>query len=240
MYLRRKDDENRKNWQRKLKSLGGGRWNVEKYLFVRSRYPNRFSIFASLYRYSFILVSALHVTRWIMHVAKMEGNRRDVKLHAKRDKIRICECENANFFEISIEIRYFEVRFRDPTRLRASRGCLATLCRYQARRNWEQGGHREPRSRTKQRIYEMERKIRAILRNGAGSKETLKLRWTIRSCQRTNSPELQFIPFIYIPMYTYNSYLLYVPIAPHCSRILLSWYLIPFLYAILQKIELHA
>lgn len=29
-------------------------------------------------------------------------------------------------------------------------------------------------------------------------------------------------------MYTYNLYLLYVPIALHCSRILLSWYLIPF------------
>lgn len=41
------------------------------------------------------------------------------------------------------------------------------------RGNWERGGYREPRSRTKQRIRDMERKIRAVLRNGAGSKETL-------------------------------------------------------------------
>lgn len=102
----------------------------------------------------------------------------------REDKAAVCFsffgfCTNS--FEMSIEIWYFEVRSRDPTRLRGSRGCLATLCWYRVRGNWERGGYPEPRSRTKQRIREMERKIRAVLRNGAGSKETLKLRWTIRS-----------------------------------------------------------
>lgn len=51
---RSKNDENQQNWQRRMKLQG--RWNDGKYLFVRDRYPNRFSIFCiPLASYSYLL-----------------------------------------------------------------------------------------------------------------------------------------------------------------------------------------
>lgn len=146
--------------------------------------------------------------------------------HGQEDKAAVCLsffgfCTNLS--EMSIEIWYSEVRLRDPTGPRGSRGCLVILCWYKGSSlDREQNREYAEWKEKYERYYE--------------TVQDRRKRWNFdepsaRTSARTPGNFNLYLLYIYIytPMYTYNLYLLYVPIALHCSRLLLSWYLIPFL-----------